>query len=543
MRYSRRDILKLTGGLLAAGPLTPRLTDAQAPDAVKDGLLSGPPRGIQIGSQILRDGGNAIDAAVAAALAAGVTAPAAAGIGGYGGHLVIALKNGRVTAIDFNSTAPRAARFDMFRPTATGQVPGAINAQGWLAAGVPGILAGLQLALDKYGTKSFREVVAPAIQLAREGVPVAEPFHRNIANAAPWMHRDPGSARLYFRDGAALPVGAVYRNPDLAAMLETLAADNSVESFYRGEIGRRIAAAFKAHGGLVTPEDMAAYRARESAPLVLHWRGCAIHTAPLAAGGLTVLQALGVLKALRWESLPAGAGRTQALVETLRLAWGDRLRLLGDPDKVTVPVDRLLSEEYAREMAQKVSAAITSRKPVPIQTPARVQPGTIHMNSVDRHGNMVALTITQGGPFGAGVTVDGLGLTLGHGMARFDVEPGHPNAPGPGKRPLTNMCPTVVVRGGAPVLSVGAAGTRTIPNAVFNVLVQFVAADAAVETAVAAQRIHTEGNLDLTVDAGAPAADLTTLRALGYRITDGFVGSLNAIAVDPQTAAARAAAR
>ena len=543
MRYSRRDILKLTGGLLAAGPLTSGRAFAESQDATSGGLMSGPPRGVQVGMQILRDGGNAIDAAVAGALTVGVTAPNFAGIGGYGGHLVIALKDRRlVTAIDFNSAAPRTARPDMFQRAATGEVRGYVNERGWLAAGVPGILAGLQLALDRYGTRSFRDVVRPAIQIAREGIPVPEPLNRAITTVSPWMRQDAASLQLYFRDGEPLPVGAVYRNPDLAALLETLAADNTVESFYRGEIGRRIAAAFQKHGGLVTVEDMAAYRAREIAPLVFDWRGCTIHTAPLAAGGLTVLQALGILKALRWESLPAAA-KTQAFVEALRVAWADRLRLLGDSEKATVPAGRLLSEDYARELAQKVSGAISARKPLAIQTSARLQTGTVHMNSVDRHGNMVALTMTQGGPFGAGVTVEGLGLTLGHGMARFDVEPGHPNAPGPGKRPLTNMCPTVVLRNGTPVLSLGAAGTRTIPNAVSHVLLQFVGADAALDTAVASQRIHTEGNLDVTIDGGTPAADVTTLKAIGYRVAQGFVGTLNAIAVDPQTGTARAAAR
>ena len=543
MEYSRRDILKLTGGLLTAEAVTPGLTFA-AQDAANVGLVSGPRQAADVGMKILRGGGNAIDAAVATALAAGVIAPAAAGIGGYGGHLVIALKDRRkIAAIDFNSTAPRAARPDMFQRAVTGGVPERVNERGWLAAGVPGILAGLQLALDKYGTKPFRELVAPAIQLAKDGIPVPEQLNRAITTAAPWMRRDAASARLYFKDGEPLPAGAVYRNPDLAAMLESLAADNSVDAFYRGDIGRRIAAAFQKHGGLVTAQDMAAYRSRELDTLALEWHGCTIHTAPLAAGGLTVLQALGILKALRWESQSPGPAKTQAFVDTLRAVWSDRLRLLGDSDKVAVPVARLLSPDYAGELAQKVRAATESRTPLPIQTVSRPQAGTVHMNSVDRHGNLVALTMTQGGPFGAAVTVDGLGLTLGHGMSRFDVEPGHPNAPGPGKRPLTNMCPTIVVRNGTPVLAVGAAGTRTIVSAVFNVLAQFVAIDAPVETAVAAQRIHTEGNLDLTVDAGIPGLDLAPLSEMGYKVTNGFVGALNAIGVNPNTADPGMAAR
>lgn len=544
MKYSRRELLKLSGGILAASTVPRSISFAGPGDSITQGLVAGQIKAAEVGNKILRDGGNAIDAAVAAALAAGVAAPAQCGIGGYGGHMVIALKGGKkITAIDFNSAASAAARPDMFSLDENGAVRGRVNEHGWLAAGVPGTLAGLQLALDRYGTRSFRELVAPAIQLAAEGFPVPDGMSRLIRTMSVPLRRDAASTRLFFKDAEPLRAGATYRNLGLAKMLEKLAGENSVTSFYRGDIARHIAAEFQKHGGLVTAKDMADYRAREVEPLELKWRGFTIHTAPLTAGGLTVLQALSILRILDWEKSPADSIRTQAFVEALRIAWNDRLRLLGDPEKTTVPVQRLLSEGYARGMAARVRETTKERKPLPLKTVARTQSGTVHLNSVDGAGNLVALTLTHGGAFGACITVDGLGLILGHGMSRFDVQPAHPNAPGPGKRPLHNMCPTIVLRDGKPVLALGASGGRTIVNAVVNVLAQFAGMDASPENAIAAPRIHTDGNLDLTVEPTTPEADVELLKSIGYGIKQGYVANAHALLFDPETGVARAAAR
>lgn len=544
-KYTRRKMLKLTGGLVVAGAVAPRLSFAGAETPNTHGLVAGQVRAAEVGNKILREGGNAIDAAIAAALVAGVAAPNGCGIGGYGGHMVIALKSGKkITAIDFNSTAAAAARPDMFPLDENRSVRGRINEYGWLAAGVPGTLAGLQLALDRYGTRSFRELVAPAIRVADEGFPISSGLAGAIRSLANQLRKDSGSTKLFFKDGEPLQAGGTYRNPDLARMLEKLARENSVASFYRGDIGRQIAAEFQKNGGLVTAKDMAAYKAREVEPLEFKWRGFTIRTAPLTAGGLTVLQALSILKMLEWEKLPATPVRTHALVEALRVAWNDRLRLLGDPEKTKVPVERLLSEKYAREIAAKVEAATKERRPLPLKTESRTQSGTIHLNSVDREGNMVALTLTHGNAFGACVTVDGLGLTLGHGMSRFDPQPNHPNSPGPGKRPLHNMCPTIVLRDGKPVLALGATGGRMIVNAVFNVLTQFVGLSAAsIEDAIAAPRIHTDGNLELTVERKAPESETEFFKGIGYNVKFGSVANAHAIAVTSATGAVASAAR
>jgi gamma-glutamyltranspeptidase / glutathione hydrolase len=543
--YNRREMLKLTGTCVVAGAMGSTLASAaEAGARGSDGLVAGQARAAEAGNKILREGGNAIDAAVAAALVAGVTVPNGCGIAGYGGHMTLALKGGRkITAIDFNTAAPAAARADMFLLDDRGGVRDRVNEFGWLAAGVPGTLAGLQLALDRYGTRSFREMVAPAIAFARDGFPVSEGLARAIRSTASQLRKDPCSTKLLFKDDEPLKAGDTFRNPDLARMLESLAGENSVRPFYHGDIARQIAAEFQKHGGLVTAKDMSDYKAREVQPLEFAWRGYSVRTAPLTAGGLSVLQALSILKALQWDKMMESGHRNHAQIEALRLAWSDRLTLLGDPEKSRVPVGRLLSEAYVGNLSSRVQLAVTDGKPLPLKMNSRAQSGTIHLNSTDRHGNIVALTMTHGNAFGACVTVEGLGLILGHGMSRFDPQPEHPNSPGPGKRPLHNMCPTIVLRGDKPLLALGATGGRMIPNAIYNILAQFIGRGASIEEAVAAPRLHTDGNVDLTLERHWPEAEAEKLRQVGYTVKVGASATAHALFLDPKTGAALVAAR
>jgi gamma-glutamyltranspeptidase/glutathione hydrolase len=540
-------VLQWAGTVLLGGLVEGTSASASAlkPTAAKKGCVVGHPEAARVGEQVLAAGGNAVDAIAAAALTAGVVAVPMCGIGGYGGHLVIALPGGKkVTAIDFNSTAPAAARPAMFPLDSKGAVKGQVNTYGWLAAGVPGTLAGIQLALDRYGTLPFRKVVQPAIGFARDGFAVDRAFARATRTARSRLQKDPGSARLLLTKGEPLNAGSTFRNPDLARLLETLAKRNSVDSFYRGDIGRQIAAAFQKHGGLVTAADLAAYQAREVVPLELTWRGYSIRTAPLTAGGATILQALRILQALGWDQWKAADPRsTHARLEALRLAWDDRLKWFGDPQKVTVPLQRLFSKGHIKELADRVDKALEQKKPVAATDDGRKAGGTIHLSAVDGKGMMAALTLTHGGAFGAQVTVDGLGLILGHGMSRFDPRPGRPNSPGPGKRPLHNMCPTIVLHGGQPILALGARGGRRIPNAVFDVLVPFVGRDQSLAEAVKALRMHTEGGMDLTLEAAWPAADVEFFKKMGYRIKKGPSAYVSAVAFDPKTGECQSGSR
>jgi gamma-glutamyltranspeptidase/glutathione hydrolase len=278
--------------------------------------------------------------------------------------------------------------------------------------------------------------------------------------------------------------------------------------------------------------------------VALEWRGKTVLTPPPTAGGLTVLEALAALKSLGWDRLnPNDPATARAKVEALRVAWHDRLRLLGDPRHADVPVARLLSDRHAADTAARVREALRTGRPVEAASDGMPSGGTIHLSAVDRTGLAVALTFTHGEAFGARVTVDGLGLTLGHGMSRFDPRPGRANSVGPGKRPLHNMCPTVVTADRKPVLTLGATGGRRIPNTVFDVLAYRVGAGLPLAEAVKAPRVHTEGDLALTLEAGWPRAVADHFRAAGYDVRTGVGANLHAIERDPATGALTAAAR
>jgi gamma-glutamyltranspeptidase/glutathione hydrolase len=544
--YSRRRMLILTGCAALAGAMAPRLLRGAEKDSTANafGAVIGEPTATKVGGRILADGGNAVDAAVAAALAAAVVSPNNCGIGGYGGHLTIALAGGKkITSIDFNTAAPAAARPDMFALDDKGAVRDRANEFGWLASGVPGTLAGLQLAIDRYGTRSLRELAAPALALARDGFPVTPGLAGALRGMAARLRNDTGSAKLLLKNGEPYTAGEIFRNPDLAKVLETLMQENSVESFYRGALAREIAEAFRKKGGCLTAKDLAGYTAREVEPLRLAWRGFTICTAPLTAGGLTVLEALSILKALNWDELPSNPARAQARVEALRIAWRDRLALLGDPEQARGLELRLLSAEYARDLAKQIESAVKDKKPLAIQTESRPHGGTVHLSSVDRHGNMVALTLTHGNTFGTGVTVDGLGLTLGHGMSRFEPRPNHPNSPGPGKRPLHNMCPTVVLRDGQPILALGGAGGRKIVNGVFDTLSRYLMSGVSMEDAIAAPRLHSEGNLDLAAERLWPEVEMEYFKSVGYKVVTGAAAKVSAVSFNPKTGECRAASR
>ena len=539
-------MISLAGRAIVVSTLAPRLAFGapKKPPTRSPGAIVGEATAAKVGQQVLAAGGNAVDAAVAAALAAGVAAPHQCGPAGYGGQMLIALAGAsKVTAIDFNTIAPGAFREDVFPLDETGAVRGGVNDHGWLATGVPGTLAGLQLALTRYGTKSFREIAAPAIKLAKEGFPVTPGMAGAIRNNARHLRKDPAIARLLLVNGEPLKAGEQYANPELAALLQTLADRNSVGSFYRGDVAHQIADEFQRRGGLVTFGDMAACEAREVKPLSLKWGDHTIRTGPLLAGGLTTLQALSCLKVLAWDKTAPGPVRTHARVEALRLAWRDRLHLLGDPDKVNVPVEWLLSRDYAGRMADKVEAAVRAGTPLPLDAASRGQDGTVNLSCVDGQGNLVALTLTHGNAFGACVAVSGLGLILGHGMSRFEPKPGHPNSPGPRKRPLHNMCPTIVLRDRRPVLALGGAGGRKIPNAIFDVLLHYAVMGQSWEQALAAPRLHTEGDMNLRLEKSWPDEDVAFLKSLGYQITTGNSALVSAAAFDRKTGECRAMAR
>lgn len=523
--YTRREMLAVTGKAALAGAFASSgLLAADGGSSHAYGAVVGDPVASKVGEKILRDGGNAIDAAIATAFAVGIVSPSKCGVGGYGGHAMISLAGGKKTvAIDFDAMAPAAARPDMFPLDAAGNVKGNVNIHGWLAAGVPGTMAGLELALTRYGTRGLRDVLLPAIQMCEEGVYIV-----------PVKGLDDASRNDPRPDSAQSGPRQKQRNLALARLLKTIAARNSADSFYRGDIADTIAAAFQKNGGLVTKADLAAYRAHELAPLSIGWNGLVAHTVPLPSTGLLMLEAMAILKALDWPKLSAPQ-RLHAKLEALRIAWADRTRHFGDPEVVPVPVEQLISPAYAGEMAEKITTALQSRKPVPLEVDPSHAGGTTHISATDRHGNMIAITLTHGGGFGARVVVEELGFVLGHGMSRFDPRPGRANSPGPLKRPLTNMCPSIVTRNGVAVLAVGAAGGTRIPNSVGEVLFNFVGLGAPMESAMAAPRLDTNGTLQVGLDKRHSQEDEAFLKKLGYDVVRRASAYAGAVSYDPTT--------
>jgi gamma-glutamyltranspeptidase/glutathione hydrolase len=479
-------------------------------------MVAGQKEGAQAGMAALRDGGNAVDAAVTAALAAAVVALPSCGIGGYGGAAAVGLASGKVTAIDFNTEAPS-------------NPPANPPDHGWLSAGTPGTLAGLDLALHRYGTRTFRQCLAPAIRLASEGFEVTAALEAAIRNRRTMLAADPGSAALLLPDGQPPKPGSVFRNPALAKLLESLARDNSSEAFYRGPHARHIAAAFASGGGTLTAQDLGAYEAREVSPLRIRLAAYDVFTAPLASGGATTLQALAAIRLLPYGD---ARRRAHARIEALRLAWQDRLSLFGDPRFVDVPIAQLLGDDYAEITAARVRRAVEAAKPLSLPENNYTSSGTIHISAFDAQGNCCAITLTHGDGFGACVTVPDLGLILGHGVSRFERTPGHPNAVGPRKSPLHNMCPAVVMRDSRPVLAIGATGGKRIPSAVCDVLVSHLLDGLPLDQAVAAPRIVTTGGLKLALNARWNEADRAHFVQLGFRVSHEPSASVQAVSAE-----------
>lgn len=485
----------------------------------------------QVGVDILKRGGNAVDAAVAVGLALAVTFPVAGNLGG-GGFMLIRMADGRTTAIDYRETAPARASRDMYLGP-DGRLLAEKSTLGYAAAGVPGTVAGFELALRKYGRLKWAQVVAPARRLAQEGFPVSYALERGL-RIAERLSRFPDSRRIFQRDGNYYQEGDILRQPELAATLERLEKRGPRE-FYEGETARRIAAAMAANGGLITLEDLKGYRPVEREPLRGSYRGYEIVTFPPPSSGGIVL--LNVLNQLEGDNLAAlGPGSSEAnhlLIETMRRAFADRAMLMGDPDFVPVPVEKLTSKDYAKARR----ATIDPNRATPS---ADVQPGlpaarfesaeTTHFTVVDADGNIVTNTYTLNGPYGSGVTVPGTGVLLNNEMDDFAAKPGEPNAYqlvqgeansiAPGKRPLSSMTPTIVLRDGKPWFAIGSPGGPTIISTVLQVVINIIDHKMNLQQAIDAPRLHHQWLPDVVMwePYGMTADTKRALEAKGHRL-------------------------
>jgi gamma-glutamyltranspeptidase / glutathione hydrolase len=469
---------------------------------------------------VLRRGGNAVDAAVAAAATLGVTEPYSAGIGG-GGFMVIWLaRQGRAVTIDGRETAPAAFREDSFIDPATGQpIPFAERVTSGLGVGVPGTLRTWQRAAGRFGTLPLAELLRPAIRVAEGGFVVDQTFHDQTASNAERFAAFTSTRELFLPGGALPPVGSVLRNPDLARAYRLLARSGT-RPFYRGRIADAIVqtvqdppvvpgTTLNVRPGLMTEADLAAYRTIDRAPTRIGYRGYrVVSMGPPSSGGSTVGEALNILEGFDLDS----ESSTEALfhyLEASRLAFADRNRWVGDPDFVDVPLRGLLSQRFADERRCLIGDAAND-SPVPpgdpfppfgpgcpaggVATAAPAErPATTHLTVADRWGNVVSYTLTIEQTGGSGMVVGGYGFLLNNELTDFNPEPlfagvPDPNLPAPGKRPRSSMSPTIVFRDGRPVLAVGSPGGATIITTVLQILVEHLDRGRSLPEAIAAPR-------------------------------------------------------
>lgn len=493
----------------------------------------------RIGLDVLKAGGNAVDAAVATGFAMAVTWPEAGNLGGGGFMIVHLAKQKQTIAIDYRETAPAATTRDIFLNEKGDADPDKSRASG-LGVGVPGTVAGLALAHRKYGSGKFTlaQLIQPAIRLAREGFEVDEQLARSIASGHPRLAKYPSSARIFLRDGKPLGKGDRLLQNDLANTLQEIALTGPF-AFYEGPTADRIAASARKAGGLMTRNDLVRYSPREREPVRGNYRGHEIYSMPPpSSGGVHLVQILNILEGYDLKSLGAGSAEVAHwMIEAMKPAYADRSEYLGDPDSVKVPVRGLTSKQYAatlrKELSESRARSAAEIKPGP--APRYESPQTTHFSVADRDGNAVANTYTLNFSWGLGVVADETGVLLNNELDDFAAKPGVPNAfglvggdanaPAPGKRPLSSMSPTVVLKDGKVFLVTGASGGSRIITAVLQTIVNTIDHGQDINTAVNAPRVHHQWLPDeVNVEAGASEAFRKALEEKRHILTERRVG-------------------
>jgi len=511
------------------------------------------------GVEMLRAGGNAVDAAVATGFALAVVHPQAGNIGG-GGFMLFRTTEGKDHFIDFREKAPAAATEKMYLD-AQGNVIKDSSLVGYKSVGVPGSVAGLVYAEKQYGKLSIEKVMAPAIKLARDGFPLAYEDTQDLKRDE-YLAQFPESKRIFLRDGNFYEPGEIFKQPELARTLERLAKDP--DDFYHGAMGRELAAAIHKGGGLVTAEDLAAYEVKEREPVRGSYRGYDVISAPPpSSGGVALVEILNILEGFDLAKLGNRSGDAIHLeVEAFRRAFYDRAEFMGDPDFAKVPVAQLIDKKYAAAWRESIdpnqaSLSQTLKRP-PIfnelereaqlrSTTIREPENTTHYSVVDAEGNAVSVTTTLNDSFGSRVTAEGLGFLLNDEMDDFTSKPGVPNgygliqgpanAIGPGKRPLSAMTPTIVLKDGKLFLVLGSPGGPTIITTVANVLIGVVDFSLDIQEAVNAPRFHHQWLPDqIMVEDRLSPDTMNVLRSKGHKLTvRHFWGDAECIVIDPKT--------
>ena len=526
----------------AGWPLRP----AASPPASGAGMVvSADSLATAVGSRVLAEGGNAVDAAVAVHFALAVTYPRAGNLGG-GGFLVLRTPGGEEAALDFREVAPAGATEDMYLDE-----KGDVTPESWvghLASGVPGSVAGMAAAHRRYGSLPWRRLVEPAVALAEEGFHVDASLHRGLADAERLRGFD-ASSRKWLPGGSPPPVGTLFRQPELARALGTIAAEGP-EAFYRGWIADSLAAEMRRGGGLIDREDLAAYEAVWREPIAFRYRDRRlVSMPPPSSGGVTLAEIFQVLEGFRLDTLGFGsADAVHLAVEAFRRAYADRNYWLGDPDFVEIPLERLTSQTYADSLRSTIRRDRASPSERFGRVPRRESRETTHYSIVDGEGMAVAVTTTLNGLYGSGVTVRGAGFLLNNEMDDFTAKPGVPNEYGlvqgeanavaPGKRMLSSMSPTLVIGpDGRTELVTGSPGGATIITTVFQVVSNVVDHGMTAAEAVAAPRVHHQHLPDVVRYEPDGLADpvVSELRRRGHRLSerDGWSGNASTVGIGP----------
>jgi gamma-glutamyltranspeptidase / glutathione hydrolase len=484
------------------------------------------------GAQVLRDGGSAIDAAVATAFALAVVHPSAGNIGG-GGFIVFRQASGDATAYDFRETAPGGSTETMFLKD--GKYDSTIHHNSHVAVGVPGTVAGLHAAWKEHGRLPWKRLVEPAIKLARDGFPLSIDLARSLSGVLAAMKPYPASVAQFSKNGVPYEAGEILRPPDLARTLQRIGA-NGPAGFYEGETALLIEKEMKANGGLITRDDLRKYQARKRVPIRGSYRGNEIYSmAPVSSGGVALVEMLNVLEGYDLKQTGYGSAETVHLVaESMRRAYADRARHLGDPDfNAEMPVARLTSKEYAASLRKTIRAARASTSsPTTFEWPAESEE-TTHLSVVDAERNAVAMTFTLEAGFGSKIVVPGGGFLLNNEMGDFNAAPGLttaegligtvPNLAAPGKRMLSSMTPTIVAKDGKLLMVTGSPGSRTIINTVLLTILNIVDFGMNAQESVDAPRFHHQWLPDrLTIEPRGLSPDtVALLRAKGHDVREG----------------------
>lgn len=502
----------------------------------------------EIGVRTLRDGGNAVDAAVAVGYALAVTHPQAGNIGG-GGFMLLRTKAGKTVAIDFREMAPVKASRDMFLD-AQGEVDTRLSLTSHLASGIPGTVAGLSLALDNYGTLPLRQVIQPAIKLAREGFIVNESLADSLATyGAEVMLSHPNSKAIFFKpDGKPYRQGETLVQTQLANSLERIAKEGP-QAFYQGAIADEIVGEMARNGGLIGKADLAAYRAVERIPVVGSYRGYEIYSMPPpSSGGIHIVQIMNILENFDLSAMGHNsADAIHVMAEAMKYAYADRSEYLGDPEFVKVPVRVLTSKGYAKTLAERID--MQRAHPSEQIKPGRLAPyesdQTTHFSVVDKDGNAVAVTYTLNTNFGSGVVAGNSGILMNNQMDDFSAKPGTPNVYGliggeanavqPYKRPLSSMSPTIVAREGKTLLVTGSPGGSRIITTVLQTVLNVLDFNMSVSEATYAPRVHHQWLPDeLRIEKGVSPDTIRLLEGKGHKVTvKPAMGSTQSIMIGP----------